>query len=185
MSYSQICPECGFRSGMNKEICPGCGARKSLNIDESGASAVLYHEVDSSINFIDNPSLYVKILVSLIILFAGIFFLPDFLRNSEAFWIAYTITNVFTVIKAADKHFKLHGLYFYSLILLVIYLGAGIGNLIAYTGRNTGFKITHYFNPNFLYNQLVYGNPLIIVGAVAGAGFLLIGLLIKKSLKEN
>jgi len=116
MPYSHICPECGFHSTNNEEICPSCGARKSLNIDESGASDVLYNDVDSRINFTENPSLYVKIIVSVIILFAGIFFLPDFLRNSETFWVAYTITNVFTVIKAADKYFKkLHGLYFYSL----------------------------------------------------------------------
>ncbi len=180
MPYTQVCPECGFRSGTNQDICPNCGTKKQMSIDESNASEIIYDEIDSRIDFIENPSLYVKILISLIILFGGIFFMPDFLAKSETFWMIYAAANVFTVIKAADHQFEnLNGVYFFSKLLLCIYLGAGIGNIIAHTGiRN--FPISYYFNPEFLYLQLISKNILMIVGAVAGAGFFLFASYFKK-----
>ena len=88
------------------------------------------------------------------------------------FWMLYAVGNVFAVIKEIDARFvNLHGIYSLSKALLYIYFGAGIGNVIAYTGRNAGFNFSYYFNPVFLYSQLIYGNALIFFGAAAGAGF--------------
>lgn len=164
-------PECGLRSGSELENCPNCGAKKVLIIDQSVASDVLYDGIDSVIDITEKPSVYIKILISLVILFGGIFFLPDFLRKSEMFWMLYSISNVFTVIKEIDARFvKLHGIYSLSKILLFVYFGAVIGNIIEYSGKNSHYFFSYYFNPVFLCSQLRDGNKSIFFGAVAGAG---------------
>ncbi|HVO76093.1 MAG TPA: hypothetical protein VMT35_18860 [Ignavibacteriaceae bacterium] len=186
MSYSEVCPECGLHSGSGDETCPGCGAKKALNIEKSEPSEVVYDKIDSEFRLFEKPSLYIKILISLIILLGGIFFLPDFLRNSEMFWILYSVSNVFTVIKAVDAHFaKLHGIYPLSKIFLCVYIGAGIGNVIEYSGKNSHFFFSYYFNPAFLYSQLRDGNKSIFFGAAAGAGFYFLIDYLKNVLNES
>ncbi|MEO8231018.1 MAG: hypothetical protein ABI638_01965 [Ignavibacteriota bacterium] len=54
------------------------------------------------------------------------------------------------------------------------YFGAGIGNLISHTGRMVYFRFSYYFNLNFLYDQLSIGNSMLIIGACAGIGFMLL-----------
>jgi hypothetical protein len=84
----------------------------------------------------------------------------------------YIGSNIFTVIKTADKLIpRLHGIYYASSILLFIYAGSGLGNLISNAGKNAYIPFSYFFNPGFLSNQLFSGNPFIIIGGSAGLLF--------------
>ena len=65
-------------------------------------------------------------------------------------------------------------MYKTSKLLLFAFFGAGFGNLISHAGRLVYYRFSYYFNLEFLYEQLSIGNSMIIVGAVAGIGFMLI-----------
>lgn len=166
MSYSHICPNCGAGSEIGQSHCPVCGAEKELTLDGSSAEDLIYNEIDSQIPGIENPSVYIKIIISLVILLAGIFLLPDFIRNSELFWMIYIVSTIFTVIKAVDKYFsRLRGIYFIARILLWSYVGAGFANLISFTGTGLNYPFSYYFNPEFIFDQINGKNPLVLVGA--------------------
>jgi hypothetical protein len=185
MPYTQVCPECGFKSETDQDVCPSCGTKKEMSIDGSTASDIIYNEIDSKIGFIEKPSIYAKIIMSLMILFAGIFLLPDFLAKSETFWLIYVTSNIFTIIKTADKHFhSLHGIYYSSLILLCIYVGAGVGNVISHAGKTASIPFNYYFNPSFITAQLGSGNSFIVIGAASGAAFFFFFRFILGILKE-
>ena len=172
MAFTKVCPECGFKSGAEEETCPGCGARKGTNLDQTGASDMICNEIDSKIDFIERPSFYVKIIISIAVLFGGIFLLPEFIARTETFWMIYITSNVFTIIKKADKRVRrLHGIYYSSLALLSMYTGAGIGNLISHAGRTSGIYFSYFFNHEFISSQAASGNSFIYIGAAAGLGF--------------
>jgi hypothetical protein len=61
-----------------------------------------------------------------------------------------------------------------SKILLFAFYGAGLANLISHTGKLVYFSFSYYFNLEFLYKQLSIGNSMIILGAIAGIGFMLL-----------
>jgi hypothetical protein len=65
-------------------------------------------------------------------------------------------------------------LYKTSKLLLFAFFGAGLGNLISHAGRLVYYKFSYYFNLEFLYDQFSIGNSMIVLGAVAGIGFMLL-----------
>jgi uncharacterized protein (DUF983 family) len=185
MAYSQICPACGFHSDAGQANCPKCGAEKMVELDESSASDLISEDIDSHITGIEHSSVYIKIFISGVILLAGIFLLPDFIRKSEFFWMLYVISTIFTVIKAIDEHFlRLQGIYFLARILLWAYIGAGMGNVISFTGRHTVFSFSYFFNPEFLYEQFLSKNGLAISGFFAGIICFFLIRYFSKMLKE-
>jgi hypothetical protein len=110
-----------------------------------------------------------------VILLITIFLIPDFIGNSEFFWMVVGIFSVYGLIKEVAKNYsRFRIVYKTSKILLFAFFGAGIGNLISHTGRQVNFRFSYYFNLEFLYKQFSIGNSMIILGAVAGIGFMLI-----------
>jgi len=85
------------------------------------------------------------------------------------------IFSIYGLIKEVAKTYtKLRIVYKAAKLLLFAFFGAGFGNLISHTGKMVYFRFSYYFNPEFLYEQLSIGNSMIVLGAVAGIGFMLL-----------
>ena len=83
--------------------------------------------------------------------------------------------SVYGLIKEVAKSYpQFRILYKTSKLLLFAFFGAGFGNLISHTGKLVYFRFSYYFNLEFLYDQLLFGNSMIVIGIVAGIGFMLL-----------
>jgi len=120
--------------------------------------------------------------ISILVFLAGFFLLPDFIKNSETFWLFYIVSVIYGFIKQIDKSIeKIHGIFTVSKIILWGYMGAGAGNLISNTGKILHIPFSYHFNPCFIYKQFSSGNPLILLGFVTG---ILTYIIITKYLKN-
>lgn len=171
--YTTICPKCGEKSESEVRDCPKCGFTKAEIVNKVGVFQSINDSLVDKLSFLDYPQLYVTIIFRLIILLITIFLIPDFIGNSEFFWMVIWIFSVYDLIKEVSKTYsKFIIVYKISKVLLFAYFGAGLGNLISHAGRLVYYKFSYYFNLRFLYNQLSIGNSMIILGAIAGIGFL-------------
>ncbi len=125
--------------------------------------------------FLDNPQLYVTIIFRLVFILITIFLIPDFISNSEFFWMVIWIFSVYGLIKEIAKSYhKFIIVYKISKLFLFAYFGAGLGNLISHAGRLVYYRFSYYFNIKFLYDQILIGNSMIFLGAIFGLMVMLI-----------
>ena len=155
--------------------CPNCGFAKTEIVNKVGIIQSINATLVDKLSFLDYPQLYITIVSRTIIILFIIFVIPDFISNSEFFWMVIGIFSVYGLIKEVAKSYtKFRFIYKTSKLLLFAYFGAGIGNLISHTGRMVYYRFSYYFNLNFLYDQLLVGNSMLIIGACAGIGFMLL-----------
>lgn len=167
--YSSVCPNCGEKSERDVQYCPVCGSAKSEPVTKGSIFKDINEALVEKLNFLDYPQLYVTVITRLVIMLFVIFVIPDFISNSEFFWMVIGIFSVYGIIKEIAKtHRKLIPVYKISKILLFAYFGAGIGNIIAHAGRMVYYRFSYYFNIEFIFNQISLGNGLIYVGAIFG-----------------
>ena len=173
--YSTVCPNCGEKSEHELKDCPSCGFEKAEIVNKNTITKSINDSLVGKLSFLDYPQLYVTIIFRLVILLITIFLIPDFIGNSEFFWMVIGIFSVYGLIKEIAKSYaQFRILYKTSKLLLFAFFGAGFGNLISHTGKMVYFRFSYYFNLEFLYNQLLIGNSMIILGTLAGIGFMLI-----------
>lgn len=173
--YTNICPNCGEKSEHELKDCPSCGFAKAEIVNKNSITKSINDALVGKLSFLDYPQLYVTIIFRLVILLITIFLIPDFIGNSEFFWMVIGIFSVYGLIKEIAKSYvQFRILYKTSKLLLFAFFGAGFGNLISHTGKMVYFGFSYYFNLEFLYDQLSIGNSMIILGAVAGIGFMLL-----------
>jgi ribosomal protein L37E len=173
--YTNICPKCGERSDHELKDCPSCGFEKTEIVNKNSITKSINDSLVGKLSFLDYPQLYVTIIFRLVILLITIFLIPDFIGNSEFFWMVIGIFSVYGLIKEVAKSYpQLRIVYKTSKLLLFAFFGAGFGNLISHTGKMVYFRFSYYFNLEFLYEQLSIGNSMIVLGAVAGIGFMLL-----------
>ena len=173
--YTNICPNCGAKSEKEFQQCPSCGAIKL----EPATKGSIFKDVNDAfvdkLSFLDYPQLYVTVITRLVIMLIVIFVIPDLISNSEFFWMVIGIFSVYGLIKEFAKSYNQFIIvYKISRTLLFAYFGAGFGNLIAHAGRMAYYRFSYYFNISFLYDQLLNGNSMIIVGAIAGIGVMIL-----------
>jgi hypothetical protein len=173
--YSSICPNCGEKSEHNIKDCPGCGFEKTEIVNKVGIFQSINDSLVDKLNFLDYPQLYVTIIFRLVILLITIFVIPDFIGNSEFFWMVIGIFSVYGLIKEVAKNYaQLRILYKTSKLLLFSFFGAGFGNLISHAGKFVYFKFSYYFNIAFMYDEISKANAMILFGALAGIGMMLL-----------
>lgn len=167
--YTTICPNCGKKSEQEVQYCPVCGAAKLEPATKGSIFKDINDTLVEKLNFLDYPQLYVTVITRLVIMLFIIFVIPDFISQSEFFWMVIGIFSIYGLIKEiANTYRKFIWLYKISKIILFTYFGAGIGNLISHAGRLVYYKFSYYFNPEFLYEQFSIGNSMIFVGAIFG-----------------
>ncbi|HMN23507.1 MAG TPA: hypothetical protein PKE38_03350 [Ignavibacteriaceae bacterium] len=173
--YPTICQNCGQKSDNDLKDCPSCGSTKAEIVNKVSITQSINDALVDKLSFLDYPQLYITIVSRAIIILFTIFVIPDFISNSEFFWMVIGIFSVYGLIKEVAKTYsRFIVVYKIAKILLFAYFGAGIGNLISHTGRMVYFRFSYYFNLNFLYDQLLIGNSMLIIGACAGIGFMLL-----------
>ena len=173
--YPTVCQNCGEKSKSDLKDCPSCGFAKAEIVNKVSITQSINDALVDKLSFLDYPQLYITIVSRAIIILFTIFVIPDFISNSEFFWMVIGIFSVYGLIKEVAKTYSQFIIvYKIAKILLFAYFGAGVGNLISYTGRMVYFRFSYYFNLNFLYDQLSIGNSMLIIGACAGIGFMLL-----------
>lgn len=171
--YSTICPNCGKKSDSELKVCPDCGFTKAEIVNKVGIFQSINDLLVDKLSFLDYPQLYIIIITRAVIILFIIFIIPDFINNSEFFWMVIGIFSVYGLIKEIAKFYiKFRIVYKITKILLFAFFGAGIGNLISHAGRMVYFRFSYYFNLEFLYEQFSIGNSMIILGAIAGIGIM-------------
>lgn len=180
--YSTVCPNCGEKSDVDIQHCPVCGAEKSEQITKGGILNDINKALVEKLSFLDYPQLYATVITRLVIMLFIIFIIPDFISSSEFFWLVIGIFSVYGLIKEIAKSYRSF-IPFYKIckILLFAYFGAGVGNLIAHTGRGLNYRFSYYFNIEFILNQISLGNGLIYVGAIFG----IIAMIILNQFKQD
>ena len=167
--YSSICSNCGAKSDRNEQYCPECGAIKQEIVSKTGFYDSIVNLIASKIDFFDNSVVFAHLILRAIILLIGIIVIPPLIRESELVWLAGIIFTVFGIIKEIENNIlNSKGIYLLSKILVSAYIGAAIGNLISFTGRNYNYTLSYYFNYKFLFNQFLNKNALVIIGAIVG-----------------
>jgi len=173
--YTNICPNCGEKSEHELKECPICGFEKAEIVNKTSIAKSINDSLVEKLSFLDYPQLYITIFTRAFVLLITIFAIPDFISNSEFFWMVIGIFSVYGLIKEVAKSYpQFRIVYKTSKLLLFAFFGAGLGNLISHTGKLVYFRFSYYFNLEFLYKQFSIGNSMIILGAVAGIGFMLI-----------
>ena len=173
--YTNICPNCGKKSEQGIKDCPYCGFAKAEIVNKVGILESINNSLVEKLSFLDYPQLYVTIIFRLAFILTTIFLLPDFISNSEFFWMVVGIFSVYGLIKEVAKTYsKIIFVYKISKVLLFAYFGAGLGNLISHAGKLVYYRFSYYFNLEFLYHQFSIGNSMILLGAAAGIGFMII-----------
>ena len=173
--YTTICPNCGEKSQHNLKDCPSCGFEKTEIVNKNSITKSINDSLVGKLNFLDYPQLYITIFTRASIILFTIFVIPDFISSSEFFWMVIGIFSVYGLIKEVAKSYtRFRVVYKTSKLLLFAFFGAGIGNIISHAGKLVYYRFSYYFNLGFLYDQLSLGNSMIILGAVAGIGIMLI-----------
>lgn len=173
--YSTVCPNCGEKSGHDIMDCPSCGYTKAEIVNKVGIIQSINASLVDKLSFLDYPQLYITIFTRAFFILFTIFVIPDFISNSEFFWMVIGIFSVYGLIKEIAKTFsQFRFVYKAAKILLFAYFGAGFGNIISHAGRMVYYRFSYYFNLKFLYEQISIGNTMILFGAVAGIGFMLL-----------
>ncbi len=184
--YSTVCPNCGEKSDREVQQCPACGTIKLKPATKGSILNDINTFLVEKLSFLDYPQLYVTVITRLVIMLFTIFVIPDFVSNSEFFWMVIGIFSVYGLIKEFAKSYnQLIIVYKISRTILFAYFGAGFGNLIAHAGRMAYYRFSYYFNISFLYDQLLNGNSMIIVGAIAGIGEMIFYNYMKRDFKSE
>ena len=68
--------------------------------------------------------------------------------------------------------------------MLAAYIGAGLGGALSYAGTNYKYEINLYFNPVWLWNEILNNNALIFVGIFAGLGTALFVMYLIKNIND-
>jgi ribosomal protein L37E len=173
--YTNICPNCGKKSEQELKDCPYCGFTKAEIVNKNSITKSINDSLVDKLSFLDYPQLYVTIIFRLVFILIAIFLIPDFISNSEFFWMVIGIFSVYGLIKEVAKSYsQFRIVYKTSKLLMFAFFGAGFGNLISHAGRMVYFRFSYYFNLEFLYEQIELGNSMILLGTAAGIGFMLI-----------
>ena len=152
--YSTICANCGEKSERVLKDCPSCGSAKTEIVNRNSISESINNTLIDKLSFLDYPQLYITIFTRAFILLIIIFVIPDFISNSEFFWMVVGIFSVYGLIKEVAKSYsKFRIIYKTAKLLLFAYFGAGIGNLISHAGKLVYYRFSYYFNLEFIYDQ--------------------------------
>ena len=171
--YTTICPNCGKKSDSELKYCPDCGFTTAEIVNKVGIFQSINDLLVDKLSFLDYPQLYIIIITRAVIILFIIFIIPDFIINSEFFWMVIGVFSVYGLIKEFAKFYtKFRIVYKTTKILLFAFFGAGFGNLISHAGRMVYFRLSYYFNLEFMYEQFSIGNSMIVLGALAGIGFM-------------
>lgn len=173
--YTNICPNCGEKSEHELKDCPSCGFVKTEIVNKNSITKSINNALVDKLSFLDYPQLYVTIIFRLVILLITIFLIPDFIGNSEFFWMVIGIFSVYGLIKEIAKSYSRFRIFYKTAkLLLFAYFGAGFGNIISHAGRLVYYRFSYYFNIECLYNEFLRANTMILFGAVAGIGFMIL-----------
>lgn len=171
--YSTICPNCGAKSESELKDCPSCGVAKTEIVNKNSITKSINDSLVDKLSFLDYSQLYITVFTRVIILLITIFVIPDFISNSEFFWMIVGIFSVYGLIKEVAKSYtQFRIVYKAAKFLLFGFFGAGFGNLISHAGRLLYIRFSYYFNLKFLSDQILAGNTMILIGAIAGIGFM-------------
>ncbi len=173
--YSTVCPNCGEKSERDLKGCPSCGIAKAEIVNRNSIIQSINDALIAKLDFLDYPQLYIAFFSRAIVLLFTIFIIPDFIRNSEFFWMMVGIFSIYGLIKEIAKTYsKFRLFYSASKLLLFAYFGAGLGNLISHADKMIYYRFSYYFNLKFLYDQMLVGNSMILFGAIAAIGFMVL-----------
>ena len=127
----------------------------------------------------------VSYFINLLILLFGIILINPLLESSELLWIFFVIYSIQGIIKRISlSQLGFNKYHLISRGTIAIYSGAGIGNLISYTGKIHDYHLSNCFYPNILFKEISSGNGLIIVGALSGIMIMIITMYFFKFLKS-
>jgi hypothetical protein len=169
MRYSSICSSCGIKSEPTESHCPDCGAEKQEILSKTSFYDSIINLLASRIDFLDNSIILVQLLSRILFLLAGIILIPPFIRDSEFFWLACLVFTIFGITKQIENNFLgTKGIYLFSQIFISSYIGAGVGNLISYTGKMHNYSFSYFFNYEFLLKEISRPNSLVIIGIIVG-----------------
>jgi hypothetical protein len=155
--------------------CPNCGFTKAEIANKGSILQSINDTLIDKLSFLDYPQLWIIILTRGVIILFTIFVIPDFIRNSEFFWLVVGIFSVYGLIKEVANIYPSFRVIYKTLkLILFVYFGAGFANLISHTGRLIFYRLSYYFNLSFIYDQLTTGNTMIILGAFGGIGVMLL-----------
>ena len=104
--YSSTCPNCGEKSDTEIQYCPVCGAAKSELVTEGSIFKDINDKLVEKLSFLDYPQLYATLITRLALMLIVIFVIPDFISNSEFFWMVIGIFSVYGLIKEVAKIYK-------------------------------------------------------------------------------
>ncbi len=104
--YTNICPNCGEKSEHELKDCPSCGFAKAEIVNKNSITKSINDSLVGKLSFLDYPQLYVTIIFRLVILLITIFLIPDFIGNSEFFWMVIGIFSVYGLIKEVAKTYS-------------------------------------------------------------------------------
>lgn len=167
--YSTVCPNCGEKSDNEVQQCPACGTAKLEPATRGSIFKDINDTLVEKLSFLDYPQLYVTVITRLVIMLFIIFVIPNFISNSEFFWMVIGIFSIYGLIKEVAKTYsQFIVVYKIAKIFLFAYFGASFGNLISHAGRMTHYRFSYYFNIVFLFDQISIRNTMIIMGAIAG-----------------
>ena len=125
--YSTVCPNCGEKSESKLKDCPSCGFAKVEIVNKVGIFQSINDSLVDKLSFLDYPQLYITIFTRAVILLIIIFVIPDFISNSEFFWMVVGIFSVYGLIKEVAKSYtQFRIVYKTAKLLLFAYFGAGI-----------------------------------------------------------
>lgn len=172
--YSTICPKCGEKSGRDLKDCPSCGTIKSEIVIKTTIIESINNTLLEKLDFLDHPQLYITVSFRTAALLFTIFAIPEFIRDSEFFWMLVGIFSVYGILKEIARSItRFRFIHKVAKFMLYGFFGAGIGNLISHAGRMIYIKLGYFFNLWFLFDQLTEGNMMIWVGFIAGIGIYL------------
>ena len=120
--YSTVCPNCGEKSGHELKDCPSCGTTKAEIVNRNSIIQSINDTLIAKLDFLDYPQLYITIFSRAIVLLFTIFIIPDFIRNSEFFWMVVGIFSVYGLIKEIAKTYSKFRLFYSASKLFIVCL---------------------------------------------------------------
>ncbi|MEO8231017.1 MAG: hypothetical protein ABI638_01960 [Ignavibacteriota bacterium] len=85
--YPTVCQICGEKSDSDLKDCPSCGFAKAEIVNKVSLTQSMNDALVDKLRFLDYPQLYLTIVSRAIIILFAIFVIPDFISNSEFFWM--------------------------------------------------------------------------------------------------
>lgn len=175
MSYLRVCVNCGTKSERDIKYCPECGVEKQIKFSDKTLYGTFVKNLASKLPFLKNGESLISLILNLLLTFIGLLLINPFLESSKLLWILFFLFSSQGILKEVTGRVeKIKILPEISLVIIYIYLGAGLGNYISYAGKNITIYISDFFYPSMILNEISSGNALIIIGAISGIIFMIL-----------